>query len=339
MLALNKKLFYENGDLNLILDMKLGKFGMDKTGLMVLGSNGACLLTLEGQAVKCMMYKSLKVASVQVIELPEQNTYVFVARGMWGEPAVVVMDSEGKVKWRYDARFKAMGAPAVIDFDGSGERVIALFEHERGLLIFDLDNGKLLNVSQPSAQLRSLRAIDFDGAGRTELLTNDTKDRLITLTSSGEAVMSTEYQVFSFAVTHSEPPNILTAPVIARERVAPDKVVTKSGKMFLYDNKFQKVAAWDAPLLDPGTSYLNLVAAELLGAPSERSGLISLFSGTGSWHKTPLFVHSWEGKLIYEELLEDNYLSILSFPGGEKGSAAFLVGGRGQIWRYSSPPR
>lgn len=36
-------------------------------------------------------------------------------------------------------------------------------------------------------------------------------------------------------------------------------------------------------------------------------GLISLFAGTGSWHKTPLFVHSWDGKLLYEELLAGVY--------------------------------
>ncbi len=216
MLSFTSKLLYENPDLNLIHEMKLGKFGMDKTGLMVVGSRGACLLTLEGQPVRCISFTSHNLYPVQVIELPKQNTYAFVAGGIWGEPAAVVMDSEGKVKWRYDAKFKAMGAPAVIDFGVSGERVISVFEKERGLLFFDLDNGKLLSVSQPSAMLRSLRAIDFDGDGRKELLASDTKGRLITMTSSGEVVMPTESQVFGFAVTQTEPPNILTAPDIAR---------------------------------------------------------------------------------------------------------------------------
>jgi hypothetical protein len=339
MLTLNKKLLYENRDLNLIREMKLGKFGMDKTGLMVVGDSGACLLTLEGQPVRCITYKSLNLSSVQVIELTNQNTYAFVAAGVWGEPAVLVMDGEGKVKWRYDARFKAMGAPAVIDVGASGGRVVALFERERGLLFFDLDSGKLLSVSQPSANLRRLRAIDFDGDGRKELLANDTKDRLLALTLSSELILPTESKVFTFAVTQSEPPYIVTAPDIAREKVAPDNVATKSGKIFLYDRRFQRVASWDAPLPYPGTSYLSLVAAEPLGAPNQRSGLVSLFNGTGSWHKTPLFVHSWAGKLIYEELLEDDYLSIFPTLGAEQGTISFLVGGRGQVWRYSSPAR
>ncbi len=121
--------------------------------------------------------------------------------------------------------------------------------------------------------------------------------------------------------------------------MAPNKVAVKSGKMFLYDRKFQRVAAWDGPPLYPGTSYLNLVAAEPLGASSQRSGLVSIFSGTGRWHKTPLFVHTWEGKLIYEELLDDDYQSILPLPVAEQGALSFLVGGRGQVWRYSSQAR
>jgi len=339
MHTLTKKLFYENRDLNLIREMKVGKFGMDKTGLMVVGGSGACLLTLEGQPVRCITYKSLNLSSVQVIELPKQNTYAFVAGGLWGGPAAVVMDSEGKVKWRYDAKFKAMGAPAVIDLGASDERVVAMFEREHGLLFFDLDNGKLLSVSQPSAKLRSLRAIDFDGDGRKELLANDTTDRLIAITSSGEVVMPTESQVFTFAVTQTEPPNIVTTPDIARQMVAPNVVATKSGKMFVYDRKFQRVASWDAPHPYPGTSYLSLVAAEPLGPPNQRSGLVSLFTGTGSWRKTPLFVHTWEGRLIYEELPEDDYLSVLPLLSAEQGTVSFLVGGRGRVWRYSSSAR
>ena len=225
MLTLTKKLFYENRDLNLIREMKVGKFGMDKTGLMVVGGSGACLLTLEGQPVRYITYKSLNLSSVQVIELPKQNTYAFVAGGLWGGPAAVVMDSEGKVKWRYDAKFKAMGAPAVIDLGASDDR------------------------------------------------------------------------------------------------------------------KFQRVASWDAPHPYPGTSYLSLVAAEPLGPPNQRSGLVSLFTGTGSWRKTPLFVHSWEGRLIYEELPEDDYLSVLPLLSAEQGTVSFLVGGRGRVWRYSSSAR
>src|SRR5215475_6800534 len=190
MLTLTKKLFYENRDLNLITGMKLGKFGMGETCLMVLGNGGACLLTIEGKPVKCISYTS-PAHSVQVVELPEQNTYVFVAGGMWGEPAAVVMDSEGKTKWRYDSRFKAMGAPAVIDSDVLGGRVVALFEEDCGLLFFDLDTGKLLRVSQPSASLRDLRAIDLDGDGRRELVASDAEGRLVAITPSSETVLAT----------------------------------------------------------------------------------------------------------------------------------------------------
>ena len=215
--------------------------------------------------------------------------------------------------------------------------MVSLFERERGLLFFDLDSGKILNVIQPSTKLRSLRAIDFGGAGRKELLANDTKDRLLILTLSSEVILPVESKVFSFAVTQSEPPNILTAPDIASEAVASNVVATKSGKMFLYDTKMRRVASWDGPLPYPGTSHLSIVAAEPLGAPNRRTALVSLFVGTGSWSKTPLFVHSWEGKLIYEEHLEDIYLSVLPLIGEGQETVSFLVGGRGQVWRYSSP--
>ena len=341
MLAFTKKLLYENRDLNLIPEMKLGKFGTDKTGLMVVGNRGACLLSLEGQPVRCISYLQHNLYSVQVVELPKQNDYVFVAGGIWGEPAAVVMDSEGKVKWGYDAKFRAIGAPAVIDHRASGGQAVAVFERERGLLFFDLATGKLLSIKQPSAPLRGIQAIDFDGDGRKELLANDTKDRLITLNSSGEVVMWAESQVFSFAVTQSEPSNILIAPDIADVRLvdAPNVVARKPGKMVLLNRKLQRVASWDTPYPYPGTSYLRLIAAEPLGAPNQGSGLVSLFAGSGGWHKTPLFIHSWDGKLLYTELLEDHYLSILPLPGAEQDAGSFLVGGRGQVWRYSLPER
>jgi len=341
MLALTKKLLYENRDLNLIPEMKLGKFGTDKTGLMVVGDRGACLLTLEGQPVRCISYPQHNLYSVQVVELPKQNDYVFVAGGLWGEPAAVVMDSEGKVKWRYDAKFRAMRAPVVIDLETSGGQAVAVLEDGRGLLSFDLDTGKLLSIKQLSSTLIDLQAIDFDGDGRKELLANDTKGRLITLTLSGEVTMWTESQVFSFAVTRSEPSNILIAPDLANFRLvdAPNVVARKPGKMVLLNRKLQRIASWDTPYPYPETSYLRLIAAESLGAPNQGSVLISLFNGTGSWHKTPLFVHSWDGKSLYEELLEDDYLSILPLPDAERGTGSFLVGGRGQVWQYSAPAR
>ena len=214
--------------------------------------------------------------------------------------------------------------------------MVAIFDREQGLLSFDLISGKPLSMRQPSAKLRRILAIDLDGDGRKELLANDTRDRLIAITPSGEVVMPTESQVFSFAVTQTEPPNIVVAPDIARVRDAHNKVTTKSGKMFLYDRKMRRVAFWEAPHPYPGTSYLSLVAAETVGPPNRPSGLVSLFAGTGSWRQTPLFVHSREGKLLYEELLEDNYLSILPLLSAEQGMVSFLVGGRGQVSRYSS---
>src|SRR5262249_933086 len=113
----------------------------------------------------------------------------------------------------------------------------------------------------------------------------------------------------------------------------------KPGKMVLLNRKLQRVASWDTPYPYPETSYLRLIAAESLGAPNQGDVLISLFNGPGSWHKTPLFVHSGDGKLLYEKLLEDEYLSIVRLAGGEGGSGLFLVGGRGQVWRYSAPAR
>jgi hypothetical protein len=147
------------------------------------------------------------------------------------------MDSKGRVKCGYDAKFKAIGAPAVIDLGASGGHAVAVFERERGLLFFDLDAGRLLSVKQPSAPLRGVQAIDFDGAGRKELLANDTEDRLITLTSSREEVIWAESQVFSFAVTQSEPPNVLIAPDLANIPLvdAPNVVARKPGKMVLLD--------------------------------------------------------------------------------------------------------
>jgi len=57
------------------------------------------------------------------------------------------MDSEGKVKWRYDAKFKAMGAPAVIDLGASDERVVAMFEREHYLSILPLFSAEQGTVS------------------------------------------------------------------------------------------------------------------------------------------------------------------------------------------------
>lgn len=117
-------------------------------------------------------------------------------------------------------------------------------------------------------------------------------------------------------------------PVVTRTSPHHVLISTDTG-LLVYDNRLQNQRV----LSTPGVAApLHIRAGEPVGL--HQNGFVSLFSGRGGWHRTLLFIHSPQGKVLYKEILDNDYASIL--PLSSSGNRnLFLVSGRGTVWLYS----
>lgn len=107
-------------------------------------------------------------------------------------------------------------------------------------------------------------------------------------------------------------------------------LISTDGTLLLFDNQLKEVRQLPAPGMQ---SPLHISA----GAPLDIAGagpFASLFAGRGGWHRSILFIHSADNKVVYEEILGDDFQAV--WPQQAKdGTYRFLLGGRGQVWEYS----
>ncbi len=87
----------------------------------------------------------------------------------------------------------------------------------------------------------------------------------------------------------------------------------------------------------PYARILRVVAAGMFD-PQDDSvmglpGFVSLLQGRGGWHRTVLSVHEPVRGLVYQEILDGDYRSVLPLP-DSGGALSFLLGGRNQVWWY-----
>jgi hypothetical protein len=157
---------------------------------------------------------------------------------------------------------------------------------------------------------------DLDGDGKDDRLVSHADGFEIQATGTTRSILLLPGRDYWFkpAVTWSEPHRVL---------ISTDELLLVFGPQ-------------PNPLLrlpTPGmTAPLHIVAGAPLGDLGS-SPFASAFEGRGGWHRTILFVHSSRGHVIYKEVLEDDFPAIWPVAGSTCGE--FLLGGRGEIWKYS----
>lgn len=107
-------------------------------------------------------------------------------------------------------------------------------------------------------------------------------------------------------------------------------LVSTDGTLMLFDSHMKEVRQLPAPGMQ---SPLHISA----GAPLDVVGagpFASLFAGRGGWHRSILFIHSADNKVVYEEILGDDFQAVWPLQ-AKDGTYRFLLGGRSQVWEYS----
>jgi hypothetical protein len=157
---------------------------------------------------------------------------------------------------------------------------------------------------------------DLDGDGKDDRLLSHADGFEIQATGTATSILLLPGRDYWFrpAVTWSEPHRVL---------ISTDELLLVFGPQA---NPLLRLST-------PGmTAPLHIVA----GAPLRDLGsspFASAFEGRGGWHRTILFVHSSRGDVIYKEVLEDDFPAI--WPIADSTCGEFLLGGRGEIWKYS----
>ena len=297
-----KRTFFEDGALNLV--KAIVPRGDE---LLVVGNARICRLSRAGELVGCQSGEA-DLSDFEVVADSTGAPAAIVGSGLWGRPSAAVMGLDGRVRWRYDAEYQAMGLPATVDRDG--KRVVLVNHGEKGLQTFDFETGRAVPAGEPPGHI--LASEDFDGDGRREVLAVPVAGLLwITDGSGGEVASLRIDEPFRASITSSRP---LSVVVSLDERIA------------VYDGKLNLRKTYSAAGARPP---LHVAASAFLGS-GPGSPFVAVFNGRGAWHKSIVYVFDAEGKTIYKEILDGDFQSVA--PHGEDG---FLLGGRGKVLLYS----
>ncbi|HEX6864691.1 MAG TPA: hypothetical protein VF414_17805, partial [Thermoanaerobaculia bacterium] len=131
-----KRTFYEDGALNLV--KAIVPHGDE---LLVVGNSRICRLSRTGELLGCQSGEA-DLSDIEVVTDSTGAPAAIVGSGLWGRPSAAVLGLDGRVRWRYDAEYQAMGTPATVDRDG--KRVVLVNHGEKGLQTFDFEAGKAL---------------------------------------------------------------------------------------------------------------------------------------------------------------------------------------------------
>ena len=290
-------------DARLNLVKKIVPIGDDE--FYVVGNQLACTVTLSGTVRDCATF-AVDLWRLDVLRDAAGMPSMIVGAGGWGKPSVAVLDSRGKLKWRFDGGFDVMGNPFVVDTPRGG--VVAI----QGKT-FDLPSGTPLNL--PNCGCGAIGSGDFNGDGRRELLASDHGDLSI-VDGDGHGLRHVQ-----IGADHWEEPIVIGT-------ATPSVVVSKREELVVYDRQLNLSRSFHSP-----GAPLPFHASAAVFRAGDSGPFAALVVGRGGWHRTFLFVYSEHDDLIYQQILDDDYGSIEAYKTKADGFA-FVVGGRNEIWSY-----
>lgn len=310
--TIRREVFAEHSAINVVNTIVRAKRG-GQDGVLIVGAGAdvsmSCFVP-DGGTASCAPLKLTSVDAAQPLGSRDAGDGSLLVQGLWGEPAIALLDRNGNVAWRYDAKFSAMGHFALLDADGP-EAVIA--ERKKGLLFFDATTGKLRSTVQLPGDLNDLFVISgSDGHPYLMGLTGD--GRVVVLTTAGKVLRATpNIGVFHAAMSQGENPVLFIAP-----------------KDTLYTlDEHTRAGGWYAPQ----SADLRISAVDRSEGPN--GAVVAIFIGSGSTRdKTSLYVFGPDRRLLHTDssLYPNSGLLLLS---SSEHSLSFLVGDRGRTWRYT----
>ncbi|MFH1642677.1 MAG: hypothetical protein ABIC04_07325 [Nanoarchaeota archaeon] len=308
--------------LNLITDFYLDTLENDVVkSLIIAGSDGACFCSECVRDKKCFSFLKDNVYNVKVVRLQDSPTIQFLTSGLWGDPAVALFDSSGKLIWEYRAKFKHTTAPGIIDFGDDGKQRILMYVSGAGLLFFDPGNGQITNKMAKSP-LWDLKTADFDGDGKNDALLLDEENNLQLMSANGDIQNATKlnFDYSTIALCNSS----------SGMRI----FLSSSTKLYMFGPKLELLTKFSVPI-EKQFQIVSVAMSNIRQEAEKKNIIISLFKGRGGWHRTILFVHTVDGVLLYHEILEGDFQAFYVRQDSEGELRSFLLGGRNNILEYT----
>ena len=327
-----KKFFYKDPDLNLIWDLKKGQFDNDPDEeILVVGSNGGRIVTLEGKIKDSFPIPHLY--GISAIDFNNDGDYEFLGRGGgFSSVSVAVLNSSGKVEWRYSTTY--VGPPKAGDIDGDGTKEIVLpysrnlklLRFGGGLMVFNEEGDYIHKYKGYPSPLEHIEIADFNGDGKDEILYwNKTKNRFIIQNAGGGVTY--QFKPFmdecNFAITDWVDTSLVHILLFGEDKM---QVVQPDGTA---------VVTLDTPF---SYAYCNPSSGNILKLKIDGKIVyryVSTIVGRGSCHKTVLSINSLSGELLYQEIIWADCPSLLILSDSESEDAGFLIGARDCVLKYS----
>jgi hypothetical protein len=302
-----KRVFYEDSGLNLVKAIAPAD-----DGFLVVGNSRICRLSRPGEALGCND-TPVDLWESEVVTDATGAPVAIVGSGGWGRPSAAVLDLTGRLLWKYEGGYDAMGSAAIVD--RNGERIVLVEHSQKGLQTFAFKTGETVPSGDPPGRI--VASADLDGDGARELLAVPENGMLRITDGSGTEVARLRLNEpwHHPVITNSQPPSIV---VSFDERIA------------VYDGRFRLQKEFSAA----GSEFpLHVGAAAFLGT-GPGAPFVAVYKGRGGWHKSILYVYAEDGTTIYKEILDGDFPCVAPY-GAATDRIAFLLGGRGRVLLYS----
>jgi hypothetical protein len=276
------------------------------------GSTSESCFVPDGGVTACVPLRGVVVAGAELAQGRSPDSAALFVSGLWGEPAVALVNASGDVVWRYDAKFTAMGHFALLRSSSGLEAVVA--EPDAGLVYFDALSGKRqATVTLPGVLTDIFTLSKKDG--QQYLLGVAGSGKIVALSAAGSVLkVSPSLGVFHAATAAGDSSVLFIAP---------------ADTVYAIDEQLQRSGGW----LAPGSADLHITAIDRNAGPTEAT--VAVFVGSGSARLTTgLYAFGPTGQLLLRDqsLYPTSGLLLLR---NDEHSMVFLVGDRERVWQYT----
>ncbi len=285
----------------------------DDAGILVVGGGQVCRASLSQSEHQCVELTA-GLSDLDVVPNALGEPSAIVGSGLWGNPSAASVNMDGSLNWRYDGGYDAMGRARYVD-DGD-KRLVVLGNEWNPLLFLDFATGDTVRQSDPA---KIIASADFTGDGRLEILLGVGETDFVLFDGGG-----TELAELSVSTDYWYEPVLTSAGGLFL-------VLSAGNVLDVHDSQLGHVRRFDALGAD---SPLHVEAAAF-GRAGPDAPFAALFKGRGGWHRSVLYLFAASGDLVYKEIFDGDFQSI--YPLEEAEGTTFLVGGRGEVWKYSFP--
>jgi hypothetical protein len=319
------QIFFTDNDMNLVSDLRLGKFVNDTPGILTVAGDGYRVLSLQGKIMRLMRFDGIAAPdwadSGKVVDLNGDGIPEFAMHNNGG---ALLYDWEGHYIWGIHTGFWTH--PFGADLDGQGQDQIIVAENAHGVTVYSPKGKRLRSLtSRYCSNLRVLN--EHDGKSpkfAVQLMAHNPAGWDIeVLDKNGNRLQEwhPDFPFYEFGSV-TQPP--LNTGVLCFQR---------DNQFIIKDLTGKTVETLEAP----NAKSLPIVISCVHGRDGEPT--VVLASSRGSQHLFGVYVYGHDSKLIYSYQGRDNAESLLVLRDSQAdGALSFLVGSRNKVLKFIAKP-